>query len=85
MDFFEVVDHASRSIKLRVFERGVEDETLCCGTGIMATAIACSRFFNWQGEITVYAKGGTLQAIVDQNDFYFQGRVSLVYSGELNL
>lgn len=84
VDFFEVLDHQTRSIKLRVYERGVEDETLCCGTGIMATAVACSRFFNWQGEITVYAKGGTLQAIVDQKDLYFQGRVHLVYQGQIS-
>lgn len=84
VDFFEVVDHQARTIKLRVYERGVEDETLCCGTGIMATAVACSRFFNWQGEVTVFAKGGTLQAIVEQDDLYFQGRVSLIYQGQIS-
>lgn len=85
VDFFEVIDPLKKTIKLRVYERGVEDETLCCGTGIMATAIACNRFFNWQGEITVFAKGGTLQAIVDKSQFFFQGRVQLVYKGFLSV
>ncbi len=84
VDFFEVVDLQQKTIKLRVYERGVEDETLCCGTGVMATAVACSRFFNWKGEITVFAKGGTLQAIVEDKDLYFQGRVKLVFIGEVD-
>lgn len=85
VDFFEVINPTEKTIKLRVYERGVEDETLCCGTGVMATAVACSRFFNWSGEITVFAKGGTLQAIVDGEDRYFQGKVSLIYQGTLDV
>lgn len=83
VDFFEVVDREKQVIKLRVYERGVEDETLCCGTGIMATAVSCSKFFGWTGEIEVYAKGGRLKAIVDKDlkELYFQGGVKLLYKG----
>jgi diaminopimelate epimerase len=86
VDFFEVIDFDKQVIKLRVYERGVEDETLCCGTGVMATAVACSNFFGWQGEVTVYVRGGQLQAIIDEKceELYFQGAVELVYSGLLN-
>ncbi len=85
VDFFELVDSESQTIKLRVYERGVEDETLCCGTGVMATAVACSKFFGWTGEINVYAKGGKLKAIVDSNfeDLHFQGEVKLIYKGQV--
>jgi diaminopimelate epimerase len=87
VDFFEVVDHENQIIKLRVYERGVEGETLCCGTGVMATAVSCAKFFNWQGEIKVYAKGGLLKAIVDQDlkHLYFQGEVKQLFKGEVLL
>lgn len=87
VDFFEVVDEKSQTIKLRVYERGVEDETLCCGTGVMATAVSCAKFFNWHGVINVYAKGGFLKAIVDKDlkDLYFQGDVQMVFKGKLDL
>lgn len=83
--FFEVSNEEDQEIKLRVYERGVEDETLCCGTGVMATAVACSRFFNWFGEIKIKAKGGDLIALVgkDYKDLYFQGEVKKIFKGEL--
>lgn len=85
VDFFEVVDKKRQSIKLRVFERGVEGETLCCGTGVMATAVCCARTFGWFGEIKVETAGGQLTAIVDESfaNLFFQGRVELVFSGEI--
>lgn len=85
VDFFEVIDDKEQAIKLRVYERGVEDETLCCGTGIMATAVSCAKFFGWDGEIKVYAKGGLLKAIVDKDleGLYFQGQVKLQFKGEI--
>lgn len=87
VDFFEVVDKDKQIIKLRVYERGVEDETLCCGTGVMATAVTCKKLFGWNGEITVHAKGGCLSAVVDEDlkDLYFQGEVKLVFTGELDV
>ena len=85
VDFFEVIDPENKTIKLRVYERGVEDETLCCGTGVMATAVACAKFFNWSGMINVYAKGGFLKAIVDKEfkELYFQGEVKMLFKGEI--
>lgn len=86
VDFFEVVDEQNKMIKLRVYERGVEDETLCCGTGVMATAVACHKIFGWTGEITVHAKGGCLSAVVDEElkNLFFQGEVKCVFTGEID-
>lgn len=85
VDFLEVIDSDKQMIKLRVFERGVEDETLCCGTGIIAAGVACAKFFGWEGEIQVQARGGNLKAIIDKEleNLYFQGPVKCVFSGEL--
>jgi diaminopimelate epimerase len=85
VDFFEVLSESEQRVKLRIYERGVEDETLCCGTGVMATAVACSQFFGWTGEIKVHTRGGELTSLVDKSleNLYFQGEVKFVFTGEL--
>jgi len=87
VDFFEIVDMKQQVIKLRVYERGVEAETLCCGTGVMATAVTCAKLYGWTGEVKVHAKGGLLKAIVDKDlkNLYFQGQVKNIYKGLLEL
>lgn len=84
VDFFQVHDEKEQRIHLRIYERGVETETLCCGTGIMATAIACHKFFGWTGDIQVETLGGKLVATLDNKleNLYFSGPVNLLFSGE---
>ena len=74
---------------IRTYERGVEDETLSCGTGVTAAAIA----MNYIGEteknlITLNTKGGNLQvSFVKDGDTYKNiwliGPAKMVYRGEL--
>jgi diaminopimelate epimerase len=76
-------------IKVRTYERGVEDETLACGTGITASAIAAAL----SGKIVtdrpvVMAKGGTLSVRfilndVGASDIYLTGPATFVFSGEI--
>ena len=49
----------NKSIAVRTYERGVEAETLACGTGITASAIAAS-FKTDAFAFDVYARGGKL-------------------------
>lgn len=83
--FFEVVQ--KNEIKFRVYERGVEGETHCCGTGVIASAITCKKLFNWQGELLVHCLGGEVYAIVDDKfkEVTYRGRVDLCFKGELSL
>ena len=45
-------------IAVRTYERGVEDETLACGTGVVASALIFAAIENRNGPIDVIARGG---------------------------
>ena len=48
----------ANKIAIRTYERGVEDETLACGTGIVASALIFAETENIDRPITVTARGG---------------------------
>jgi diaminopimelate epimerase len=61
VNFVEIIDHSN--IKVRTYERGVENETLSCGTGVTASAICLSRRLGFKdGEHLVHIQtpGGHL-------------------------
>lgn len=70
-------------LNVRVYEKGVEAETLACGTGAVASAIFAVQALNWQPPITVQSPGGQLEIDFDENlqKIYLRGPVSMVFSG----
>jgi diaminopimelate epimerase len=78
------------AIQLRTYERGVEDETLACGTGACASAIITALVHNYAPPIKVHVASGDVLAIHFELDRqgktssrpYLEGAVRTVYRGE---
>jgi diaminopimelate epimerase len=70
----------------RVYERGVENETLACGTGAVACAFVAMKEYGWNSPISVHYPGGQLQVEFDGDfqDVFLNGRVFLTFEGEFN-
>ena len=75
---------------MRTYERGVEDETLSCGTGAIAVAIALnySNIINNQ-EIKIIMKGGCLLVSFKRkgnafSNIWLSGDVNEVYIGVID-
>ena len=81
-EFVEILDR--NTVNMRVWERGA-GETLACGTGACATAVACVLNDKTEDKITVHLLGGDLQIEWDRetNQIYMTGPATTVFDGEL--
>lgn len=88
VDFVEPV--TEDRIFVRTYERGVENETLSCGTGVTASAIAYG-LQNDRSSVKIKTLGGELQIRFKKidaghiTDIYLIGPARLVYEGEVDL
>ena len=71
VNFVELTDEPDKII-VRTYERGVEDETLSCGTGVTAAALVCSHNDNGFNGVDVKTKGGTLSVEFDKIEDSFK-------------
>lgn len=77
-------------LKVRTYERGVEGETLSCGTGVTAVAISFLHQMNsTQSAVNIVTKGGNLRVELTRKDtnlfenIWLVGPAKLVFSGEI--
>lgn len=63
------VEKKDDQLFIRTYERGVEDETLSCGTGIIAAALAVGER---SGEVIFQARGGTLRVKFEKEGSSFR-------------
>ena len=78
------------TLKVRTYERGVEAETMACGTGAVASALVAAIQRGVDSPVEVVTSGGdTLTILFDIDDgpvadnVYLQGPTRLVFSGNL--
>lgn len=81
-EFVQIIDR--KSVFMRVWERGT-GETLACGTGCCATAVACILNGLTDDEITVKLLGGELQIRWDRekNLVFMTGPAATVFEGQV--
>jgi diaminopimelate epimerase len=78
-------------IYVRTYERGVEDETLSCGTGVTASALAFAQSNDMnEGIIGVKTRGGNFRVGFKRSSagfsqVYLQGPAVFVYGGEIEV
>jgi diaminopimelate epimerase len=88
VDFVELRD---QNLFVRTFERGVENETLSCGTGVTASAIACACLNPGnRGIYQVLTPGGQLKVSFVQagkkfTDIWLEGPARFVFRGEVEV
>jgi diaminopimelate epimerase len=81
----------SDKIAVRTYERGVEDETLACGTGVVASALVFAVTENAKGPVTVIARGGDeLQVDFKKTGMQFEnvtltGPAEFVFEGTIEI
>jgi diaminopimelate epimerase len=80
---------SDNSFAIRTYERGVEDETLSCGTGATAVAVAMSSVGKTtSNNIKIQVQGGTLEISFKTIDgqyknVFLKGAALFVYKGEV--
>ena len=89
VNFVSQVNDATFAV--RTYERGVEDETLSCGTGVTAVAIAMNAIGKTNAnQITLLTEGGQLQVkfqkrVSSYEDIFLIGPATFVFEGTMQI
>ena len=89
VNFVEQIN--TNTFRVRTYEKGVESETLACGTGVTAVAIAMHKTKKTTSNlIYLPVEGGVLEvSFTEENghykDVYLQGSATFVFKGEIQI
>lgn len=81
---------SNNTVAVRTYERGVEDETFSCGTGVTAVALASS-FHGYTSPVSIEVRGGSLSVEFKTGqtdtfeDIFLIGPAKMVFQGHLEL
>ncbi len=87
VNFIRVRD--GNSLDIRTYERGVEDETLACGTGAAASAIISHLLGRTKAPTKMHTKSGSILTVYFDfshskiTDLYLEGDAEIIYQGVL--
>ncbi len=89
VNFVEQLNDRDKII-VRTYERGVEDETFSCGTGVTAAALVCYHNDNGFNHVEVKTKGGALSVEFDKigesfKNIWLIGPAEQVFDGVIEL
>lgn len=83
------VGQQENGFKVRTYERGVEDETMACGTGAVAGALIAAHTGQTESPVRIITSGGDMLTITFEltedgaDHVYLKGPAHLIYRGEL--
>lgn len=89
VNFAQVV--GPNHIRVRTYERGVEGETLACGTGVTASALIASQVHGFKSPVKVTVQGGDVLEVSfkeeggEFNDVQLNGPAEFVYDGRIEI
>jgi len=89
VNFVQQIDE--KTFRVRTYEKGVEDETLACGTGVTAVAIAMHKTNKTKSNnITLPVEGGNLAVSFSENNgkytnVFLKGPAQFVFTGEIEI
>jgi diaminopimelate epimerase len=87
------VQTSASGLIVRTYERGVEDETLSCGTGVTASALAAvyrNKIETEKGVVEIITPGGKLKVYFERNgtgfkNIWLEGEAAFVFKGEIQI
>ena len=83
VDFIEPdFSDMSQPVRIRTYERGVEGETLACGTGIGAAGCVCRTFFGFPENIRFLSRSGDILSLEIPEDYIILGKIYLTGPAE---
>ncbi len=77
--------HGNNFLEVRTYERGVEGETMSCGTGSVACASVARELGMTGDEVKVKTRGGDLTIYFRNGRAYMEGPAKRVFAGKLSL
>lgn len=86
-----LVKETADGVFVRTYERGVEDETFSCGTGVTAVALSYGLLHPEVNQVKVETKGGNLEVRFNANgensfsDIWLTGSATSVFTGKIEI
>ncbi|MEJ2543565.1 MAG: diaminopimelate epimerase [Calditrichaceae bacterium] len=81
VNFLKIID--KNKLQIRTYERGVENETLSCGTGVIASTIAYwAKPGNEYSDVSIFTLGGELEVFYKNDKLFLKGPARVAFVGQ---